>query len=103
MRGFGRTGVIDRMFLEILRHGFSLVEHLLDAGVGDIARHDQRAFSRTGRTARSGRESGGRGGALCLRHRSLCCHIPMQIRDHAALGPELAGIEGDTPLGPEVS
>ena len=36
----GGTGVIDRVFLEIFRHGFARVEHRFDLGVRDIACHD---------------------------------------------------------------
>ena len=44
LRRLGRTCIIDRMILEILGHRFAFVEHLLDAGMGDVARDDQRAF-----------------------------------------------------------
>ena len=32
------------MFLEIFRHRFPFIDHLLDAGMGNVARHDQRAL-----------------------------------------------------------
>ena len=44
LRRLGRAGVVNRVLLEVFRHGLALVEHLLDARVGDVARHDERAL-----------------------------------------------------------
>ena len=41
--GFGGAGVVYGMVFEVVGHGFAVVEHLLDAGVGDVAGDDEGA------------------------------------------------------------
>ena len=43
LRRLGRAGVVDRVVLEVLRQALAAVEALLELGVGDVARDDQRA------------------------------------------------------------
>ena len=42
-RGFGGAGVVDGVVFDVLRHGLAGVEHLFDAGVGDVAGDDEGA------------------------------------------------------------
>ena len=57
LRRLGRTGVVNRMLLEVFGHRLALVEHLLDAGVGDVAGDDQRAAQIQARLDRVFREN----------------------------------------------
>ena len=45
-RGLGRTGVIDRVVLEIVRHGLARFQPRADLGMREVARHDHRTGQR---------------------------------------------------------
>ncbi len=45
-RGFRRTGVVDRVVLDVIRQRLAGFEPFAQLGVGEVARHDQRAGQR---------------------------------------------------------
>ncbi len=44
--GFGGAGIINRVVLEIVGHGFARIQPLADLGMGEVARHDHGARQR---------------------------------------------------------